>query len=152
MGAIASQITSLAIAYSTVYLYAHQRKHHSSASLTFVRGIHRWPVNSPHKRPATRRMCPFDDVIMIPWNVFFHYLFLCCTIALIIIHIICDHHMISKRLDNWKVSHAQTQYLGLTWDFGGPFYIRTAWGQHFIQKATLWIICIISTSCMIKPK
>ena len=34
------------------------------ASLAFVRGIYRWPVNSPHKGPATRKMFPFDDVIM----------------------------------------------------------------------------------------
>ena len=27
-------------------------------------GIHRWPVNSPHKWPVTRKMFPFDDVIM----------------------------------------------------------------------------------------
>ena len=27
-------------------------------------GIHRWPVNSPHKRPVTRKMLPFDDVII----------------------------------------------------------------------------------------
>ena len=40
-------------------------KYQSSASLTFVRGIHRWPVNSPHKRPVTRKMFPFDDVIML---------------------------------------------------------------------------------------
>ena len=39
-------------------------KHRSSASLAFVRGIHRWPVNSPHKGPVTRKMFPFDDVIM----------------------------------------------------------------------------------------
>ena len=32
--------------------------------LAFVRGIHRWPVNFPHKRPVTRKMFPFDDVIM----------------------------------------------------------------------------------------
>ena len=38
--------------------------HQSSASLAFVRGIHRWPVNSPHKLPVTRKMFPFDDVIM----------------------------------------------------------------------------------------
>ena len=37
---------------------------HSSASLTFVRGIHQWPVNSPHKGPVTRKIFPFDDVIM----------------------------------------------------------------------------------------
>ena len=35
-----------------------------SASLAFARGIHRWPVNSPHKGPVTRKMVPFDDVIM----------------------------------------------------------------------------------------
>ena len=62
MGAMASQITSLTSVYSTVYSGADQRKHQSSASLAFVRGIYRWPVNSPHKRPVTRKMFPFDDV------------------------------------------------------------------------------------------
>ena len=66
MGAIASLITSLTIVYSTVYSDADQRKHQSSASLAFVWGIHRGPVNSPHKWPVTRKMFPFDDVIMIP--------------------------------------------------------------------------------------
>ena len=64
MGATASQITSLTIVYSTVYSDADQIKHQSSASLAFVWGIHRGPVNSPHKWPATRKMFPFDDVIM----------------------------------------------------------------------------------------
>ena len=65
MGTMASQITSLTVAYSTVYSGADQRKHQSSASLAFVRGIHRGPVNSPHKWPVTRKMFPFDVVIMI---------------------------------------------------------------------------------------
>ena len=64
MSAVASQITSLKSVYSTVLSGADPRKHQSSASLAFVRGIHRWPVNSPHKGPVTRRMLPFDDVIM----------------------------------------------------------------------------------------
>ena len=64
MGTIASQITSITIVYSTVYLDADQRKYQSSASLAFVRGIHRRPVNSPHKWPVTREKFPFDDVIM----------------------------------------------------------------------------------------
>ena len=68
MGAIASQITSIAIVYSTVYSDADQRKHQSSASLAFVRGIHRGPVNAPHKWPVTRKMFPFDDVIMVFGN------------------------------------------------------------------------------------
>ena len=62
MGAMASQITSLTIVYSTVHSGTDQRKHQSSASLTFVQGIHRWPVNSPHKWPVTRKTFPFDDV------------------------------------------------------------------------------------------
>ena len=65
MSAMASQMTSLTIVYSTVYWGAHQRKHQSSASQAFVRGIHRWPVRSPHKWPVTRRMFPFLDVIML---------------------------------------------------------------------------------------
>ena len=64
IGAVTSQITSLTIVYSTVYSGADQRKHQSSASLAFVRGIHRSPVNSPHRWPVTRKMFPFDDVIM----------------------------------------------------------------------------------------
>ena len=46
MGTMASQITCLTVVNSTVYSGADQRKHQSSASLAFVRGIHRWPVNS----------------------------------------------------------------------------------------------------------
>ena len=64
MGTITSQITSITIVYSTVYSGADQSKHQSSASLAFVWGVHRGLVNSPHKWPVTRKMCPFDDVIM----------------------------------------------------------------------------------------
>ena len=65
MGTIASQITRLTIVYSAIYPDAYQRKHQSSVSLAFVRGIHRGPVNSSHKWPVTRKMFPFDDVIML---------------------------------------------------------------------------------------
>ena len=64
MGTIMSQITSFTIVYTTVYSGADQSKYQSSASLAFVWGIHRGPVNSPHKWPVTRKMFPFDDVIM----------------------------------------------------------------------------------------
>ena len=81
MGTIASQITSLTIVYSSVYSGADQRKHQTSTSLAFVRGIHRWPVNSPHKWSVTQKMFPFDDVIMIIfpsielfWNVYSKHL------------------------------------------------------------------------------
>ena len=60
MDAMASQITDLTIVYSTVNSGAEHRKHQSSTSLAFVRGIHRWPVNAPHKR----KWFLFDDVII----------------------------------------------------------------------------------------
>ena len=74
MTTIASEITSPTIIYSTVYSGPNQRKHQSSASLACVRGIHRWPVNSPHKGQITRKMFPFGDVIM-----FWRFLVLCAT-------------------------------------------------------------------------
>ena len=65
MGGIASQFTSLTIVYSTVYSDVDQRKHQSPASLAYVRGIQRGPVNSSYKWPVTQEMLPFDDVIML---------------------------------------------------------------------------------------
>ena len=65
MTTIASQITSLTVVYSIVYSGANQRKHQSSASLAFCAGNSPGPVNSPHKGPVTRKMFPFDDVIMV---------------------------------------------------------------------------------------
>ena len=74
MSGLASQITSLTIVYSTIYPGADQRKHQTSASLALVRGIHRGPVNSPHKWPVTRKLFPFDDVI-IKWSRFHRWHF-----------------------------------------------------------------------------
>ena len=65
MSTMTSQITSLTSVFSAAYLGADKRKYQNSASLAFGREIHRWPVNSPHKRPVPGKMFPFDDVIMI---------------------------------------------------------------------------------------
>ena len=67
MRAMASQVTGVSIVYSVIYSSADQRKLQSSPSLAFVRGTHRWPVNSPHKGPVTRKMFPFNDIIML-WH------------------------------------------------------------------------------------
>ena len=64
MVAMASQITSRQTVCSTACPGPDQRKHQSCAFVAFVRGIHWWPVNSPHKGPVTRKMFPFVDVIM----------------------------------------------------------------------------------------
>ena len=66
MGAMAYQITNLAIVYSTVNSCADERKHQSSATLAFGRGNDRCPANSPQKWPVTRKMIQFNDVIMRP--------------------------------------------------------------------------------------
>ena len=64
MRAMASQITGVSILCSAFCSGAYKKKHQRSASLAFVRGIHRWPVDSPRKGPVTRKIFPFDDVIM----------------------------------------------------------------------------------------
>ena len=72
INAMAYQITSLTIVYSNVYSGTDHRKHQSSASLAFVRGIHRSPVNSPHKGPVTQKIFPFDDVILDVRRLTYH--------------------------------------------------------------------------------
>ena len=137
MGTIASLITSLTIVYSTVYSDADQRKHQSSASLAFVWGIHRGPVNSPHKWWVTRKMFPFDDVTMCPkfiWNsnllkprlsiafLFWNFAYL-CHYTIVAISLPCSlHHCFalwkfSKRLGNCNGWCGQTSYRAiLVWD------------------------------------
>ena len=59
---------------NSLYRRRSKKRTKLSASLAFVRGIHRWPANSAHKWPVTRKMFPFDDVIMLcgiespPWS------------------------------------------------------------------------------------
>ena len=45
------------------YSSVDQRRHQSSASLAFVRGTHRWPLDFSHKGPVVPKMLPFDNVI-----------------------------------------------------------------------------------------
>ena len=48
------------------HLFRHRSKKTSSSTpLAFVRGIHRWPVNSPNKGPVMQKMFPFDDIIIL---------------------------------------------------------------------------------------
>ena len=48
----------------TVEVWVWISKFNPFSSLAFVRGIHRWPVNSPHEGTVTRKMFPFDEVII----------------------------------------------------------------------------------------
>ena len=65
MRAMTSQITDVSVVFSTVCSGSDQRKYQSSTSLVFVRGIHRWPVDPPHKGPITQKKFPFGDIIII---------------------------------------------------------------------------------------
>ena len=69
MSAMDIQITGASIVCSAVCSGEYQRKHQSSTSLPFVGWIHQWPVHSPHKGPVTRKMFPFNDVIMKCTNI-----------------------------------------------------------------------------------
>ena len=94
----------------------------SSASLAFVRGIHRWPVNSPHKRPVTRKTLPFDDVIM------------CCQNKLIrhvnhlhALHVFCDNEAARKCLSMGDASRmcditVSELWWNWLWFLGPHFY------------------------------
>ena len=110
MSVLASPINSLTIVYSTVYSCADHWKHQSSASLVFVRGIQRWPVNSPHKGTVTRKMFPFDDVIIsVDWlidHVHFRHGWPCADIQNIQpIHI--STAILCSLSDNYPISTAQ---------------------------------------------
>ena len=48
-------ITGVSIVWSTVCSWADQGKHQNPGPLIFVRGIHRWPGDSPNKGPVTRK-------------------------------------------------------------------------------------------------
>ena len=60
--------------FTEPFVQVHIKENQSSASLAFVRGIHRWPMISPHKRPVTPKTYPFDDVMMMMCYTSYHSL------------------------------------------------------------------------------
>ena len=106
MGQMASQITGILVVNSTVWSGRDQRKHQSSASLAFVWGVHRWPVNSLLKGPVTRNMFPFGDIIMngtnapvplkLPWRI---WVMICTNLSVILI-----------------LTKAQQNHIHISWD------------------------------------
>ena len=72
MSMMASEIISLTIVYSTLYIGA-DKKHQSSATMPFVRGIHRWQMNSSHKRSVTRICCFHLTSLWYPIVSFFSH-------------------------------------------------------------------------------
>ena len=145
MGAIASQITSLTIVYSTVYSDANQRKHQSSTSLAFVWGIHRGPVNSPHKWPVTWKMFPFDDAIMFysRW----------CRVSSFIIFVDCDVqlirclHISSTVLGNGEFSKVLLKiFFEVLFSNFKSFYCSTIYSLYLSSKTNpTGVICVFTS-------
>ena len=138
MGTMASQITSLVNVYSTVYSVADQRKHQISASLAFVRRIHRGPVNSPHKWTVTRKMFPFDDVIMAMHN----FVTEMCT-AIDLLQNICNapfpyptmHNFVTEMCPCGNISVTKCCIVGYMsnalWDWrDGSIHLKIGWQKN----------------------
>ena len=141
MSAMASQTTGVSIVYSTVCSGVDQRKHQSSPSLAFVRGIHRWPVNSPHKGPVTWTMFPFDDAIMrmAPW-ILVKYPVL---VQLMVYCQLVPRHYVNLRLINANWTNQTDK---LQWDF----YRYDHFGD--ITKCHLLNLCCVIHDDVIKWK
>ena len=83
-----------------------------------VRGIYRGPVNFPHKWPVTRKMCPFDDIIM-SWRILNHLaLFINClffqnqakqyTFDIIFVFDRCQHNLTAVMLVKFSCNSKDT--------------------------------------------
>ena len=140
MGSMASQITSLTVVYSTFYSGADERKHQSSASLAFVSGIHRGPVNSPHKWPVTRKMFSFDVVIIFIVLIIHTYLSLYThththTHIYICIYIGVQNCFVTASLEMYFrciLLHTEswTVFANSWW----PYYILRLYSKQFISN------------------
>ena len=108
MTPMASQITAVVIVSSTICSGADQRKYQTSAWLAIVRGIRRWPVNSPHKGSVTRKISPFDNVIMYFASASMYQRLIArgtkerseCSVYSLMSHIILQWHLSSKCRQN----------------------------------------------------
>ena len=101
---MAFQITSLMIVYQSLYSGANQRKHQSSVSLAFVGGIHRWPVNSSHKGPVTRKMFPFGDVVIDRHDAIQDNMITSITMVFCIAMIfeVCEKYVMQNKITYWS--------------------------------------------------
>ena len=91
MRAMASQITGVTIVY-VAFIHAQIKENIKARRYwpLFVRWIHRWAINYSHKEPLTRKMFPFDNVIM---NSYLHSVDVHPTRRYLIISITHTHYM-----------------------------------------------------------
>ena len=135
MSTMVSQITNVSIVCSPACSGADQREHQSSTSLAFVRGIHQQLVNSPHKEPVTRKIFPFDDVIMVPFSchIFLEQQYHCRVLF----------KTISLQLGNWKISHEQIFFYKMLYSLKCPpdsFQWYSLWYLTELNFSLHWLI------------
>ena len=151
MKVMAFQIIGVSFNYLTVVSEADQRKHQSSGSLAFVQGIHRWPVNSPHKRPVTRKMFPFDDVMstdtdhsMVPLFHLWVFLSAYCTR----VHFTTIHHTARKGLLQYEICLPLKLILKLNLGNSCLFMTCISVSQsfwNFAQSTAVILLCSVQT-------
>ena len=98
------------------------KRHQNLRYWPFVRGIHRWPVNSPHKDPVTRKKLPFDDVIMIDTNIF---------------------HDIDKKCDLWSVTNHDGSAVGRVVACSHRMWWFAIWGITWLVNYAYFINVIL---------
>ena len=133
-----SQIIGVSMVYPTVCSGADKRKHQSSASLAFARGIHQCPVSSPHKVPVTQKTFTFDNIIM--FMLFFPVL-TSSSFSISILYAMAFNrahrqNAITHReqdKDNAKLSN--TNWLE---SMGAGNYIRFLWSSLLLQCYNQW--------------
>ena len=138
MTAMTSQITSLTIVYSIVYSGIDQRKHQSSASLAFVRWIHRGPVNSRPKGQL-RRKC--FHLMTSSWMMNVYSTRLYSKLPISLSPLVLDINN-QRHLSNWMgrfVQVTRASYIATEWMpiSRSSFPIRSGfnfrWGTHAIK-------------------
>ena len=140
---MASLITGVSIVCSTVCSGADQRKYQSSAWLAFVRRIHWRLMNSPHKRPVTRKMFPFDDVIMsvscthVLNGAYYEYFPYCNFLTLL--HFVSHNQFNSSKAK----SHGFKISRGLA-----VIHLITCIETMFLSRVTKFALCVSSNACL----
>ena len=133
IGPMASQITGVSMVCSTVCSGADQRKHQSSASLAFVRGIYRWPVNSPHKGPVTRETFLFHVVIIEAYYQGRYHISLYCSIMLYPI-------TINATCLPYSLFGTTTTIMNQLCIPSHPFTAINCWDRHFKRDCQLGVL------------
>ena len=130
MGLVVSQITRLTVVYWTVYSGAYQRKSQSSASLAFVRGIHWWSVNSPHK-----------------WPVCFHLMTSCLHFPFYPLVYICNLYIYLFEHDENKTYVWQDYFCLLVFRFFWGIFCQIAFGKLANRETS--VILQFNTKCQV---